>query len=83
MFNARRPRALLKWVTTMSEPILSSSCFSFTDAARQRYGVWQRVSWLNARHMLFAWLSLVWVGLADLYVRLCSMGYIHDLSTWG
>ena len=38
MFNARCPRSLLKWVTTMSEPILSSSCFSFTDAARQRYG---------------------------------------------
>ena len=33
--------------------------------------------------MLFAWLSLVWVGFADLYVRMVSMGYIHDLSTWG
>jgi hypothetical protein len=28
-------------------------------------------------------LSLVWVGFADLYVRLVSMGYIHDFSTWG
>src|SRR5262249_8115041 len=35
---ARRPRATLKRETTMSEPILSSSCFRFTDAARQRYG---------------------------------------------
>jgi hypothetical protein len=57
-------------------------CFTCDNSARTRYGVWQRVSWLNERHMLFAWLSLVWVGLADLYVRLCSMGYIHDLSTW-
>jgi len=36
------------------------------------------VSRLNARHMLFAWLSLFWVGFSDLYVRLCSMGVITD-----
>ena len=36
------------------------------------------VSALNRRHMLFAWLSLVGVGFADLYVRLCSMGIWHD-----
>ena len=59
------------------------NCFTCDSAARTRYGVWQRVSWLNARHMLFAWLSLVWVGFADFYVRMVSMGYIHDLSTWG
>lgn len=58
-------------------------CFTCDSAARTRHGAWQRVSWLNARHMLFAWLSLVWVGLADVYVRLVSMGVIHDPSTWG
>ncbi|MGH7468242.1 MAG: succinate dehydrogenase [Longimicrobiales bacterium] len=36
------------------------------------------VSALNRRHMLFAWSSLVWVGFADLYVRLCSMGIWTD-----
>jgi hypothetical protein len=36
------------------------------------------VSSLNRRHMLFAWSSLVWVGFADLYVRLCSMGVWTD-----
>src|SRR5207244_719211 len=36
------------------------------------------VSCLNRRHMLFAWLSLVWVGFSDLYVRLCSMGVWND-----
>jgi len=36
------------------------------------------VSCLNRRHMLFAWLSLFWVGFSDLYVRLCSMGLWHD-----
>jgi hypothetical protein len=37
------------------------------------------VSSLNGRHMLFAWCSLVSVMLSDLYVRLCSMGIIHDV----
>ncbi|MFN8062667.1 MAG: hypothetical protein U0Q12_26180 [Vicinamibacterales bacterium] len=36
------------------------------------------VSTLNRRHMLFAWLSLFWVGFTDLYVRLCSMGVWTD-----
>ena len=36
------------------------------------------VSCLNRRHMLWAWLSLFWVGFTDLYVRLCSMGVWAD-----
>jgi hypothetical protein len=36
------------------------------------------VSGLNRKHQLFAWLSLCWVGFADLYVRLCSMGIWTD-----
>ena len=36
-------------------------------------------SGLNRRHNLFAWLSLFSVALADLYVRLCSMGIVRDL----
>ena len=36
------------------------------------------VSCLNRRHMLWAWISLFWVGFADVYVRLCSMGIWHD-----
>jgi hypothetical protein len=36
------------------------------------------VSCLNRRHMLWAWLSLFWVGFADVYIRLCSMGTWHD-----
>jgi len=34
------------------------------------------VSALNKRHMFWAWVSLVWVMLTDLYVRLLSMGVI-------
>jgi hypothetical protein len=59
------------------------NCFTCDNAARTRHGVWQRVSWLNQRHMLFAWLSLVWVGFADFYVRMVSLGVFHDYSTWG
>ena len=36
------------------------------------------VSCLNRRHMLFAWLSLFWVGFSDLYVRMLSMGIWTD-----
>lgn len=36
------------------------------------------VSCLNRRHMLFAWLSLFWVGFSDLYVRMLSMGMWVD-----
>ncbi|MBU6409723.1 MAG: succinate dehydrogenase [Verrucomicrobia bacterium] len=36
------------------------------------------VSCLNRRHMLWAWLSLFWVGFTDIYVRLCAAGLWHD-----
>jgi hypothetical protein len=32
--------------------------------------------------MQFAWASLLWVMVADLYVRLVSLGVIHDFNTW-
>jgi hypothetical protein len=44
-----------------------------------RYWAWTRVSWLNARHQLFAWLSLFSVMIADLYVWLVASGTITDL----
>jgi hypothetical protein len=36
------------------------------------------VTCLNSRHMLWAWLSLFWVGFTDVYIRLCAMGVWHD-----
>jgi hypothetical protein len=36
------------------------------------------VSCLNKRHMMWAWISLFWVGFSDVYVRLCAMGVWHD-----
>ena len=35
-------------------------------------------SCLNRWHMKWAWMSLFGVALTDVYVRLCSMGIIHD-----
>lgn len=36
------------------------------------------VSCLNRRHMMWAWLSLIWVAFSDIYIRLCSMGIWSD-----
>lgn len=44
-----------------------------------RYGVWKTVTRLNERHMQIAWVSLIWVALTDLYVRLLAMGIITDV----
>ncbi len=43
-----------------------------------RYRYWQAVSWLNGKHMQWAWASLIWVALADVYVRLVASGIIID-----
>lgn len=46
------------------------------------YGGWKKASWFNAHHAQFAWASLLWVMLTDVYVRLVSMGVIADPNTW-
>ena len=43
-----------------------------------KFKLWNFSSWFNGRHMLFAWMSLFWVGFSDFYVRMCSMGIWHD-----
>ena len=53
-------------VDELSKSPTRSACYNCSSA-------------LNGRHMLFAWLSLFSVGLADLYVRLLSMGVITDV----
>jgi len=57
-------------------------CFSCSASNRTRHGLWRVVSSLNDWHGLFAWLSLVSVGLADLYVRELARGAIRDLRLW-
>jgi hypothetical protein len=43
-----------------------------------RRSAYNCVGCFNRKHMLFAWISLFWVGFSDLYVRLCSMGIWSD-----
>jgi hypothetical protein len=47
--------------------------------APRRYRTWKIVSYLNARHMQIAWVSLVGVAATDVYVRLVATGVIRDL----
>ena len=47
-----------------------------------KYKAWKKVSLLNSKHMLWAWASMIWVALTDLYVMLVSKGIITDLNTW-
>jgi len=49
----------------ISKSSLSSACYNCSSA-------------LNYKHQLFAWCSLFSVALSDVYVRLCSMGILHD-----
>ena len=61
----------------------SLDCFSCDRAGALRHGAWRGSSALNAHHMAWAWVSLFWVAFSDVYVRLVSMGVLHDPSTWG
>ena len=54
-------------------------CFSCATFGKPRYGAWRGITYLNERHMLFAWVSLFGVGLTDFYVRLVSSGAIRDV----
>jgi hypothetical protein len=43
-----------------------------------QYQAYRGVSCLNRRHMLWAWLSLVWVAFSDFYVRMLATGAWTD-----
>lgn len=53
--------------------------FDVLSRSPARLSLWRTVSHLNENHMQFAWASLISVMVTDLYIRLLSMGYIHDL----
>jgi hypothetical protein len=42
------------------------------------YYLWRGVSWFNARHMEWAWLSLFSVGFTDFYIMMCARGVWTD-----
>lgn len=45
---------------------------------RLRQSTYDCVSCFNQRHMLWAWMSLAWVGFTDFYIRMCAMGIWVD-----
>ena len=53
-------------------------CFTCSLSARSRHRLWRGVTRLNRKHMQWAWISLVSVGLTDLYIRLAAAGVFHD-----
>ena len=55
-------------------------CFSCVSFGKARLSAWRGLSALNERHMLFAWLSLISVGLADFYVRSVACGHFRDIT---
>ena len=57
-------------------------CFTCDGAVSSSYGLWKGSTWLNGRHMAFAWFSLVWVAFTDFYIYLVSSGTVRDLNTW-
>jgi hypothetical protein len=54
-------------------------CFSCARFGKPRHSTWQGLTFLNERHMQFAWASLISVGFADFYVRMVASGAIHDV----
>lgn len=46
------------------------------------YLIWKLSTWLNERHMFFAWISLFWVMFTDFYIWAVCNGWITDLNTW-
>lgn len=53
--------------------------YSRSPLGALRYKLWQRVSNINERHALFAWLSLFGVALTDVYIRAVATGAISDI----
>jgi hypothetical protein len=73
--------AALIWAYTLS----CHSCRHITGGRLKhfskhpvRYWAWTKVSWLNARHMQLAWVSLVWLVVSDFYIFLLARGAFSD-----
>jgi len=73
--------AVLLWLYTLSchacRHLCGGQVRSFSDHPI-RHRLWKLVSPLNARHMQIAWVSLVFVALTDVYVRLVASNAITD-----
>src|SRR5919202_4844613 len=73
--------ALFLWLYTLSCHSCRHLCGGkLNNFSRHpvRYWMWRKVTALNARHMPLAWISLVFVAFADIYVRLLATGVLSD-----
>ena len=66
----------------INKPIVPVENFDCMNEKIQ-YKAWKKTSILNSQHMLWAWISMIWGALTDLYIMLVSKGVITDLNTWG
>lgn len=64
------------WRHLLAGKLNCFSCSNFTDT---RYKAWLKQSWLNERHGLYFWLSLLSVWFADVYIRQVAMGNWTDI----
>jgi hypothetical protein len=53
-------------------------CFSCSTINRTRHGAWRILSGLNARHMVWAWASLISIVVVDIYIHLLALGVLTD-----
>jgi len=73
--------ATLLWLYSLSCHACRHLCGGQVKSFRAhplRYKFWKFLTPLNAKHMNFAWASLVVVALADVYVRLVASGALTD-----
>ena len=54
-------------------------CFSCSAFGPPRHTAWTWLSFLNERHMRFAWASLISVGFTDFYIRMVAAHIFTDL----
>jgi hypothetical protein len=57
---------------------LIGGCKDEVSKSPLRFKAYKCSSCLNRRHMMWAWMSLFWVGFSDLYIRLCAQGIWTD-----
>ena len=56
--------------------------FSRTPIRRLRRKAWEIFTIANEKHRFWAWTSMIFVGVTDLYIRLVVNGTIPDINTW-
>ncbi len=60
----------------------SLNCFSCSNYRRTRFRAWEVVTRFNEHHRAWAWASLIFVGLTDVYIHLVANEVITDPNTW-